>query len=333
MSKIDNKTSLSLNAALEVISIEERGLTALRHSLGGTSDDSLGHSFIAALSQILKNPGRLVATGMGKSGHVARKIAATFASTGVPAGFVHPAEASHGDLGMINPDTDLLLALSNSGETAELNDVIVFSQRFKVPMIAITSDANSTLARAADIALVMPEAQEACRITLAPTTSSLMMMALGDALAVAVMQAKGFTADQFHQFHPGGRLGAALKRVTDLMHHTDMPVVAPDTSVELAVEVINDKGFGCVGVVDDKGVLIGMVTDGDIRRQLSKMPQVATIDAIMTKSPFVVPATSLAAEALSELSRRKITAVFIVDEHGRPLGLLHVHDCLSIGVV
>ena len=314
----------------EIIATEICGLEALHAVLA--EDGSFASAFDGATELLLKNKGRVIVTGMGKSGHVARKIASTLASTGTQAAFVHPGEASHGDLGMISAD-DVILALSSSGETSELGDIIGYAGRFNIPLIAMTFGAQSTLARAGDVSLILPDAREACAITGAPTTSTTMMMALGDAFAVTILRRKGFTASNFHQFHPGGKLGAALMRVTDLMHHTDMPLCKPDDHVAHAVENISAKGFGCVGVIDGDGVLIGIVTDGDLRRHFNQPLSDARVKDIMTASPQVVRETSLAAEALSLLSARKITAVFIVDEQRRPLGLLHVHDCLSIGVI
>ncbi len=316
---------------LEVVATEINGLEALRAALTA-EENGLAKAFDAVISLLLANNGRVTVTGIGKSGHVARKIAATLASTGAPSSFVHPSEASHGDLGMIGRG-DMIIALSNSGETAELGDIIAYAGRFGIPLVAMTSGAGSTLARAADIALILPPAREACAITRAPTTSTTMMMALGDALAVTVLRRKGFTANEFHQFHPGGKLGAALKRVTDLMHHTSMPLCGPDEKVSSAVEIITQMGFGCVGVTNGEGALIGIVTDGDLRRHFRAALNDARVEEVMTRDPQTVRETSLAAEALSLLSERKITAVFIVNEAHHPLGLLHVHDCLSVGVV
>ncbi|PQA88551.1 KpsF/GutQ family sugar-phosphate isomerase [Hyphococcus luteus] len=321
----------NIEFGLDIIATEIDGLEALRAVLADRKG-AFAAAFDSATELLLRNTGRVIVTGMGKSGHVARKIAATLASTGAPAAFVHPGEASHGDLGMIGAG-DVVLALSNSGETAELGDIIGYAGRFDIPLIAMTAGAQSTLARAADIALILPGAREACAITGAPTTSTTMTMALGDALAVTILRRKGFTANDFHQFHPGGKLGAALKHVTELMHHTDMPLCRPADTVAHAVDVISKMGFGCTGVVDDDGALIGMVTDGDLRRHFSRSLKDAQVKDIMTADPQVVRETSLAAEALALLSGRKITAVFIVDENRRPLGLLHVHDCLSVGVL
>ncbi|MEO1251530.1 MAG: KpsF/GutQ family sugar-phosphate isomerase [Pseudomonadota bacterium] len=316
--------------AADVVAAEMAGLAALEARLrepGG----ALAAAVDAAVQKCLALTGRLIVTGMGKSGHIARKIAATFASTGTPASYVHPAEASHGDLGMI-AENDLILALSHSGETAELGDVIAHARRFSVGLIAITSGPESALARAADVALLLPPADEAFAGAPAPTTSAAMMLALGDALAVAVLREKGFTQSQFRNFHPGGKLGAALRRATDLMHHTDMPLCRPDDDALKAVSAISAGGFGCVGVVDEEQRLIGMVTDGDLRRHYDVLSD-ARIASIMTPKPVVVTQDSLAGDVLSIFTQRKITSVFIVDAAGRPIGLVHVHDCLSTGVI
>ena len=317
--------------AADVIETEIAGLAALAEAMR-ESGQALARAFETAAKTCGAVKGRLIVTGMGKSGHVARKIAATLASTGAPASFVHPAEASHGDLGMISRH-DVIIALSNSGETPELGDVIAYAGRFDIPLIAVTSGEDSTLARASDIRLILPPAREACAVTRAPTTSTAMMLALGDALAVAILQNKGFTASDFHNFHPGGKLGAALKRVTDLMHHKEMPLCSPEDTAEHAVAAITAAGFGCAGAIDADGKLVGIVTDGDLRRHYGKSFSDAQVRDIMTPGPQVVTEDSLAAEALALFSERKITAVFIVDKDHKPLGLLHVHDCLSIGVI
>lgn len=317
--------------AAGVIKTEIEGLTALADLLRDSSSD-LAIAVNDAIALLANLNGRLILTGMGKSGHVARKIAATFASTGTAASFVHPAEASHGDLGMITRE-DIVLALSNSGETGELGDVLAYVQRFGIALIVMTTGAESTLAQAGDVRLVLPKAPEAGASTPAPTTSTTMMMALGDALAIALLRKKGVTAQDFHAFHPGGRLGAALKRVTDLMHHKEMPLCKGNDDVSHAVDIITNSGFGCAGVTDETGVLIGMVTDGDLRRHFSRSLAGLRVADIMTKNPHVVREDSVAAEALALFADRKITAVFIVDAKQRPLGIVHVHDCLAVGVV
>ena len=316
--------------ALEVLETEQLGLSALADAM--QSDDApLAIAFQAAVDAINGSSGRAIVTGMGKSGHVARKIAATFASTGTPALYVHPGEASHGDLGMI-ADEDVVLALSNSGETPELGDIIGYCGRFDIPLIGMTSGAGSTLAEASNVALLVPKSAEACGITKAPTTSTTQMLALGDALSVALLRLKGFSQRDFHTFHPGGKLGAALKRVTDLMHHKEMPLCAPDTPFSEVVEAITAGGFGCCGVVE-QSKLVGIITDGDIRRALSVAETNLTATDIMTRNPRTIRDDGLAAEALSMLSEFRITALFIVSAENEPIGLLHVHDCLAIGVV
>jgi arabinose-5-phosphate isomerase len=271
---------------------------------------------------------------MGKSGLVARKIAATLASTGTAALFVHPAEASHGDLGMMVPG-DAVLALSNSGETAELADLVAHSRRFGLPLVAITARAGSTLAEAADVALTLPAAAEACPMGLAPTTSTTMQMALGDAIAVALLTRRGFTAADFHQIHPGGRLGTRLRRVRDLMHAGEaMPLAPPDTSMDRALLLMTEKRFGCLGIVDATGRLIGIVTDGDLRRAMGPdLLSRRTID-VMTTAPRTIAPDALAGEALHAMNahERPITTLFVVDAAGRPLGILHIHDLLRAGV-
>ncbi len=315
-----------LHVARQVLASEAAGLRALSAAL----DEGFSRA-VALLSAI---PGRVVVTGMGKSGLVARKVAATLASTGTPALFVHPAEASHGDLGMILPG-DAVLALSNSGETAELADLVAHASRFGLPLIAVTGNAGSTLAGAADPVLLLPPAAEACPMGLTPTTSTTMQVALGDALAVALLRRRGFTASEFRAFHPGGRLGARLKRVRDLMHAGDsVPLVPPGTSMASALLVITGKGFGCLGVVGEDGRLAGVVTDGDLRRAMGPDLLSRPVEAVMTPEPGTVGPDLLAAEALREMTERPrpVTSLFVVDAAGHPLGLLHVHDLLRAGV-
>jgi len=278
--------------------------------------------------------GRVAVSGMGKSGHIARKVAATFASTGTPALFVHPAEASHGDLGMIVPG-DAVLALSNSGETAELADLVAHSRRFALPLVAITARAGSTLATAADISLALPPAAEACPMGLAPTTSTAMQMALGDALAVALLTRRGFTEADFHQIHPGGRLGTRLRRVRELMHSGDaVPLAPPDTAMDRALLLMTEKRFGCLGVVDGGGRLVGIVTDGDLRRAMGPDLLSRRVGDIMTHAPRTIAPDALAVEALHAMNARgrPITTLFVVDPRGMPIGILHVHDLLRAGL-
>ncbi|MFL1462864.1 SIS domain-containing protein [Roseococcus sp. DSY-14] len=309
-----------------VIRAEAEGLRAL--------EASLGEAFARAVAALAGATGRVVVSGMGKSGHVGRKIAATFASTGTPAQFVHPGEASHGDLGMIVPG-DAVLALSNSGNTAELTDLIAHARRFALPLVAITAGEDSALARAADVALILPRVPEACPMGLAPTTSTTMQLALGDALAVALLHRRGFTADDFGTFHPGGRLGAQLSRVADLMHGpAELPTCAPATPLREAVIVMTGKRFGCVGVLEE-GRLAGVITDGDLRRAL-EAGEAGLLDrpaaGVMTRNPLTVPPATLAAEALRRMNERQVTALFVTEE-GRPVGILHVHDLLRAGVL
>jgi len=293
--------------------------------------EGLGGAFDRAVEIISHAAGRTIVTGMGKSGHVARKIAATMASTGTPAYFVHPGEASHGDLGMIRQD-DVILALSWSGETAELADIITYSRRFAIPLVAITSGAESALGREADVRLCLPRAEEACPNGLAPTTSTTMQLAIGDALAVALLEAKGFTAQDFRLFHPGGKLGARLTFLRDVMHAGErLPLVREGALMGEAVVEISAKGFGCVGVLDAAGKLAGIVTDGDLRRHMRPDLMSAPVAQVMTRAPQVGAADQLAVEALQTLSSRKIGALFVVDGAGKPVGIVHLHDLLRIG--
>lgn len=316
--------SKHLEVARDVLSLEIAGLEALKKSLNEDFDRTVA---------LLKGArGKIISTGMGKSGHVARKIAATLSSTGAPSIFVHPGEASHGDLGMIARE-DCILALSKSGETPEMSDLLAYARRFSVPVAAITCGAKSTLATAANARIILPDAREACGETRAPTTSTTMMMAIGDALAVALLREKGFTATDFHGFHPRGNLGAALRRVSDLMHGEDrLPLCRDSASLADAVKALNAGGFGCVGLTDSAGALVGILTDGDLRRAFGRTDPSAPVSAIMTRSPKTVAPETLAGEALALLSQGKITALFVTKE-GKPVGLLHVHDCLSTGVL
>lgn len=316
-----------LSSALRTIAIEKAGLAALEVALSGR----LGQALIAAAARIRAARGKVIVTGMGKSGHVGRKIAATLASTGTPAFFVHPGEASHGDLGMVGAD-DVVLALSWSGETAELRDLVDFSRRFGIGLVALTSDQDSALGRAADVVLELPRAEEACPNGLAPTTSTVMQLALGDALAVALLEDRGFTAQDFRVYHPGGRLGAMLVTVDDLMHTGDALPLAPETATLGAViDEMSAKGLGCCGLIDTGGQLVGVVTDGDLRRAMGRADRSTPASAIMTRNPKVSTGGRLASEILDTMNSRKITVVFVVDG-GRPVGLVHVHDLLKAGV-
>jgi arabinose-5-phosphate isomerase len=313
-----------LAVARRVIHAEICGLQSLAETLDG--------AFQAAVDTCAAARGRIIVTGVGKSGHVARKIAATLASTGTPAQFVHPVEASHGDLGMIGCE-DAVLALSNSGETTELADIIAYSRRFKIPLIAITGGPRSTVAGAADIVLSLPAAAEACPMGLAPTTSTTMMMTLGDALALALLERKGFSSTDFQRFHPGGRLGRRLLRVCDIMHRQDeVPLVTPAALMSDAILVMTAKSFGCVGVCETEGRLIGVITDGDLRRHMGDSLLCQSVAAVMRRNPKTITAAALAADALGLMNRFAITSLFVVDEGGRPIGFLHMHDCLRAGI-
>jgi len=322
-----SKDEAYLESARRALTKERKGLRKLIDAL----DDGLGKSFVDAIRLLRCAKGRIVLSGVGKSGHIARKIAATLASTGSPAIFIHPTEASHGDLGMITDD-DAIIVLSNSGETAEFRDLLAYSRRFAVPLIAITGNATSTIAKAADVTLFIPHAPEACPIGLAPTTSTTMQLALGDALAVTLLEDKGFTASDFRRFHPGGRLGAALTHARDLMHR-ELPLVTADVEMARALIVMTEKSFGCLGVVDDKGRLIGIITDGDLRRKMSSRLLALSAEEIMTRDPKTIGPDALAAEALAIMNRtdRPITALFVVEDE-RPVGIVHVHDLLRTGV-
>jgi arabinose-5-phosphate isomerase len=312
-----------LAAARAVLAAEAAALTALA--------DGLDARFVRALDLLGGASGRVVVTGMGKSGHVARKIAATFASTGTPALFVHPAEASHGDLGMITA-ADAVLALSNSGETPELADLVDYARRFAIPLVGVTGRAGSTLALHADVALILADAPEACPMGLAPTTSTTQMLALGDALAVALLARKGFTAADFRLFHPGGRLGRRLLRVRDLMHAGgEIPLAPEATPMHAAILAMTAGRFGCLGLVGDDGTLAGIITDGDLRRAMAPDLLARPAAAVMTRAPRTIGPEALAAEAMRLMNEARITTLFVT-EADRPVGVLHVHDLLRAGV-
>ena len=294
--------------------------------------DQLNGPFVDAVRKIVACKGRVIVSGMGKSGHIARKIAATMASTGTPAYFVHPGEASHGDLGMIMGD-DVVLAISNSGETKELGDIIAYTKRFSIPLIGITRNAQSTLAGACDTLLLLPNEPEVGALGLAPTTSTTMTLALGDALAIAALENKGFTAEDFGNFHPGGKLGQSLMRVEDFMHKGDaIPLAKPTDTMAHVLVVMTEKRFGCAGIVGTDGKLQGIITDGDLRRHMGDGLTQKTAESVMTKKPMVFAPRLLAAEALKVLNDTKRTQVFVVDEAGKPVGILHIHDLLNLGV-
>ncbi len=324
--KTDLQATRDLAAARRVLTAEAAALTILAESLGA--------KFPRALDLLTRDQGgRVIVTGMGKSGHVGRKIAATLASTGTPALYVHPAEASHGDLGMITKG-DALLALSNSGETVELTDVVTYSRRYAIPLLAITSRTESSLAEAADLALILPDVGEACPMGLAPTSSTTMMLALGDALAIALLERKGFSSADFQIYHPGGKLGRQLLKAGALMHKGDaIPLVDANCMMGDVLLVITQKSFGCVGVVDPAGRLIGIITDGDLRRHLNEGLFRQTAEAVMTRAPLTIRPGILAAEALGLMNSRKISSLFVVDDELRPIGILHLHDCLRAEIV
>lgn len=291
--------------------------------------DRLGPEFDRAVDLILAAKGRVIVSGMGKSGHIGRKIAATLASTGTPAQFVHPGEASHGDLGMVTQG-DVALVLSNSGETPEIADIVAHTRRFSIPLVGVAGRDGSTLLRQSDVALLLPAAPEACGSGIVPTTSTTMTLALGDALAVALMEHRKFTPDHFRTFHPGGKLGARLARVGDLMHG-DMPLVAQDAPMSEALLTISQKGFGVTGVTGPDGRLVGIITDGDLRRHMTGLLDQQAAQ-VMTPAPRTITADQLAEAALAQMQDRKITCLFVVDD-GQPRGILHIHDCLRAGMV
>jgi arabinose-5-phosphate isomerase len=328
-SSADPRPALRAKAsALRTLELERAGIAAIEAALA----NELGDLFARAVELIMAASGRVIVTGMGKSGHVGRKITATLASTGQPAYFVHPGEASHGDLGMIQAG-DVILALSWSGETAELADIITYSRRFRIGLIAITSNGESALGSEADICLALPKSEEACPNGLAPTTSTTMQLALGDALAIALLEAKGFTAQDFRVFHPGGKLGAKLTFVRDIMHRDErIPRVRLGATMGEAVVEISAKGFGCVGVVDENGHLAGIVTDGDLRRHMRSDLMAVKVDEVMTRQPRTVTPETLGVEALEALNSRKISAMLVVDPDNRPCGIVHLHDLLRLGV-
>ncbi len=324
-SKAGEKSAVA--SAYRTIETEQQGLAALAQALR----NGLSAPFATAIEILAGAKGRIIVTGIGKSGHVGQKIAATFASTGSPAFFVHPSEASHGDLGMITKE-DAIVALSWSGETVELANIITYARRFGVPLIAITSQSGSALGKQATVVIELPKAKEACPHGLAPTTSTTMQLATGDALAVALLESKGFTAHDFKVFHPGGKLGASLKYVGDLMHSGDrMPLVRETMVMGDALLVMTEKSLGCLGVVDAKGRLVGMITDGDLRRHMGPDLLHSPAAEIMTRTPNTLSADVLASAALEQFNAKKRTQMFVV-ENGKPIGIIHIHDLLRAGV-
>jgi arabinose-5-phosphate isomerase len=325
-----------LFSAVRTLDLECDGLSALRAAL----EHELGAAFAAAVAMIAAAAGRVIVTGIGKSGHVGQKVAATLASTGTPAFFVHPSEASHGDLGMVRPE-DVIVALSWNGEAVELRNIVNYSRRFRVPLIAVTSRADSTLAKQSDVLLELPRAKEACPHGLAPTTSTTMQVAIGDCLAIALLERRGFTAQDFKMFHPGGSLGAQLKFVSDIMRTGDsLPLVPEGRVMAEAIVTMTEKSLGCLGVIDADGGLIGMITDGDLRRHMGPGLLQARVEEIMTRTPKTLPPDTLASAALEQINSLRrgdatrppgVTQIFIVDD-GKPVGIVHVHDLLRAGV-
>ena len=320
--------SQDLAAARRVLRLEAESLVALDHALDAR--------FVTVLDRLAAVSGRIVVTGMGKSGHVARKIAATLSSTGTPAQFVHPAEASHGDLGMITVN-DAVLALSNSGKTSELSDIIAYTRRYAIPLVAMTSRAGSVLAEQADAALILPDTPEACPMGLAPTTSTTMMLALGDAMAIALLERKGFSPRDFQVLHPGGSLGQRLVRVVDLMHGPEeLPLCPPETPMAEAILIMTAKTWGCVGVTGAGGRLLGIITDGDLRRHMERNLLDQTAGDVMTEGPSTIRGQALAAEALGVMNARKCTCLFVVEDRAEgadyPVGIIRIHDCLKAGI-
>ncbi|MBV9572161.1 MAG: KpsF/GutQ family sugar-phosphate isomerase [Alphaproteobacteria bacterium] len=321
------ESGTDLAAARRVFDYAEEAIRALADGLDG--------EFSRAVDTILGANGRVIVSGMGKSGLIARKIASTLASTGTPAHFVHPAEASHGDLGALVPG-DVVLMLSWRGETAELSDLITYAKRFHIPLIAMAANADSSLMQAADVKLLLPQSREACPMGLAPTTSTTVMLVLGDALAVALMERRGFSADQYRELHPGGSLGKALIRVSDLMHAgNELPLAAQSDLMQQVLIIMAQRRFGCVGIIDQAGSLIGIITDGDLSRHMSRDLLDKTAEEVMTRHPKIATPNQLGVEALAYMNDNKITRLFVIDpadEARRPVGILHIHDCLRAGL-
>ncbi len=316
----------ALSSARRTIETEQQGLAALHAAL----DNGLAEPFARAVEIISGIEGRVIVTGVGKSGHIASKIAATLASTGKPAYFVHPVEATHGDLGMITRH-DAIVALSWSGETAELKGIVAYAKRFAIPLIAVTSGEKSALGRQADVLVCLPKVTEACPHGLAPTTSTLLQLSIGDALAVALLEARGFTADHFRTFHPGGQLGASLTHVGDIMHRDErIPLVPTGTNMREAILEISRKGFGCVGITDGQGCLAGIVTDGDLRRHMDSDILDMSVDDVMTRNPKTITGETLVATALQMVNSSAITTLMVVEDR-KPVGIVHLHDLLRIG--
>jgi arabinose-5-phosphate isomerase len=326
MKKVPDR-SAAIASALRTVTTEQAGMAALAEAL----NNGLSEAFAHAIELVSAIRGRVIVTGVGKSGHIGAKIAATLASTGTPAFFVHPAEANHGDLGMIAKD-DAIIAMSWSGESAELKSIVAYSRRFQIPLIAVTSGETSALAREADVVLTLPRVPEACPHGLAPTTSTLLQLVVGDALAIALLEAREFTPDQFRTFHPGGQLGASLMKVREIMHSGDSVPLAPvGSALRDAIVTLSKKRFGCVCIVDDAGRLAGIVTDGDLARNLDKNLGALVVDDIMTRTPKTIDPDTLAGEAIAILDEKRISALVVVED-GKPVGIVHFHDLLRVGV-
>jgi arabinose-5-phosphate isomerase len=326
MKKVPDR-SAAIASALRTVATEQAGVAALAEAL----QNGLSESFARAIELVSAIRGRVIVTGVGKSGHIGAKIAATLASTGTPAFFVHPVEANHGDLGMIAKD-DAIIAMSWSGESAELKGIVAYSRRFSIPLIAITSGETSALARESDVILLLPRVPEACPHGLAPTTSTLLQLVVGDALAVALLEARGFTPDHFRTFHPGGQLGASLMQVREIMHRGDRVPVAPvGSALREAIVTLSKKRFGCVCIVGEDGKLAGIITDGDLARNLDRNLGALSVDDIMTRAPKTVDPDMLTGEAIAILDENRISALVVVED-GKPVGIVHFHDLLRIGV-
>ncbi len=323
--KMDTSVSKEMQTAVNVLKMEADALNSLA--------DNLDDNFVQAIDFMYAANGRVIVTGMGKSGHIARKIAATMASTGTPAFFVHPAEASHGDMGMIVKG-DVVIAISNSGESKELGDMIQYTKRAAIPLIGITGQAESTLGTQADLTLLLPEHQEACPNGLAPTTSTTLTLALGDALAVALLEKKGFTSKDYKNYHPGGKLGQQLLSVQEVMNKgKELPVVKAKLSVEKTIKEMTDKKLGCAVVVGNNKNVIGVITDGDIRRHLGMDIMDKTAEDIMTSDPKTVTEDTLVAEAMAIMNgSNSITNIPVVNNSNKLVGLLHMHACLRAGI-
>ena len=311
-------------SAIRTIDSEIKAIEELKHSLDSSS-------LTQALDFMQNSKGRIIITGMGKSGHIGKKIAASLASTGTPSFFVHPAEASHGDLGMITED-DVVIAISNSGESRELIDILNYCKRFGIKLVAITKNVESSLGKAGDVVLLLPNNGEACPLGLAPTSSTTATLVLGDILTIGMIERKGFSKEDFNDRHPGGKLGSILKRVSDLMHTgQDMPILDENSNMQAVLLEMTSKRLGCVGFINQAGDLTGILTDGDLRRCLSsKILEEKAVD-LMTKNPKTIAPNAMSAEALKIMHDKKITNLFVV-ENKKPVGVIHIHDLLNNGV-